>query len=456
MMRTIVLAAAFAAGGPARAAPIQLPPLKEKLLDNGLLTVVAERHELPMVSVRLLLRAGSARDPAGKEGLGQLVATVLRRGTANRTADQIDEAVESIGGRLSVDVSSDATYIALSAPSERLADLLEVAADLAIRPSFPQKEVDDARERTLAGLARDLDEPSVVADRATTIAAWGDHPYGHPAEGWTRTVRTLKRDDAVAFHKAVYVPRGSVLIVVGDADVAAVQEICVKFFGAWKAPAREVPALPEPAAPRPGVTLIDKPDATQSQVRLVYPGVVRAHPDYFPLVVGTTSLGGGFTSRLMDEVRVNRGLTYGISARAGADLVAGRVRVGTFTKTETTREIIDVTRKVIADFQASGPSPKELAKTQRYLNGLYPLGLETDDDLARVLADVHLYGLGYDYVTAYPDRIAAVDKKGVVRAAQAWLAGQAPAIVVVGKAAEVKKQLEGLGEIRELPLSAVE
>src|SRR5262245_8923650 len=223
----MAMASALAVG------PISLPPLKEEKLENGLTTVVAERRELPMVSVRLVLRAGAARDPKGKEGLASLVGSLLRRGTQKRTADQIDEGVESIGGRLSVDTGPDATVLALSAPSERLGELLDVAADLVTRPSFPPKEVDNARARTLASLARALDEPAEVADRALSSAAWGDHPYGHPPEGYTRTVKGLTREDVVAFHKATYVPRGSVLVVAGDVDPAAVLETARKAFGAW-------------------------------------------------------------------------------------------------------------------------------------------------------------------------------------------------------------------------------
>ncbi|MCP3099389.1 insulinase family protein [Myxococcus sp. K15C18031901] len=437
---------------------LTFPTLHDSVTSSGLKVVAAERGPLPMVSMRLVLRAGSANDPAGKHGLADFTARLLRRGTRLMDARAIDEAVEFVGASLGVGVGEDNLSVAITTPAEHFAQMLGIIGQLVREPTFPESEVDDARERAMAQFANDLDEPSVIADRAMVRALWGDHPYGHDVGGSARTVRTFTRDDVVAYHRERIGPKVAQLVVVGAVDPKRVAEAAEEAFGGWTGGPEERRIIPPlKRVPQAGrVVLVDKPDQTQSQVRLGGPGFRLGHEDYFPCTAMNVALGGGFTSRLMSEVRVNRGLTYGIGSWFDAMSADGVYAVSTFTKTESTREIIDVSLGEISKMRDGGIKPGELRDAQAYMGGLYPLRTETNESIASSIADMRLNGLGDDWVLQFRDRLNAVTPKQVAAVARKYCFAEAPAVVVLGKADAVKKQLKGLGPITVVPASEYE
>jgi len=442
----------------ARSSALTLPTLHESTTASGLKVIAAERGPLPLVSVRLVIRAGSATDPEGKQGLADFTARLLRRGTRHLNAQAIDEAVEFVGASLGVGVSEDAVSLALTTPAEHFGPMLNVLGQLVREPIFPQSEVDDARERELAHFANDLDDPSIIADRALVRALWGDHPYGHDVGGSSKSVRTFTREDAVRFHAERFGPKVAMLVVVGavapDRVAAAAEEAFAGWTGGPDAPLL-IPA-PGRIAQAGRVILVDKPDQTQSQVRLGGPGMRMGHEDYFPATAMNIALGGGFTSRLMNEIRVNRGLTYGVSSWFDSMNVGGVFALSTFTKTASTREIIDVALAEIAGVREKGLKPRELADAQAYLAGLYPLRTETNESIAGSIAEARLHGLGDDWVEKFRDRLRAVTPKEVAAAAKKYCFAQPPSVVVLGKATAVKKLLKGLGPITVVPASEYE
>ncbi|WP_426752147.1 M16 family metallopeptidase [Myxococcus sp. Y35] len=447
-----------------RAAPrasssaLTLPTLHESTTSSGLKVIAAERGPLPLVSVRLVIRAGSATDPEGKHGLADFTARLLRRGTRRLNAQAIDEAVEFVGASLGVGVSEDAVSLSLTTPAEHFVQMLGVLGQLVREPTFPESEVDDARERELAHFANDLDDPSIIADRALVRALWGDHPYGHDVGGSSKSVRTFTRDDVVRFHQERMGPRVAMLIVVGAVAPHRVAAAAEEAFAEWTGGPDAPPVIPAPGriAQAGRVILVDKPDQTQSQVRLGGPGMRMGHEDYFPATAMNIALGGGFTSRLMNEIRVNRGLTYGVSSWFDSMNVGGVFALSTFTKTESTREIIDVALAEIAGVREKGLKPRELADAQSYLAGLYPLRTETNESIAGSIAEARLHGLGDDWVEKFRDRLRAVTPKEVAAAAKKYCFAQAPAVVVLGKASAAKKLLKGLGPITVVPASEYE
>ena len=437
---------------------LKLPTLHESTTSSGLKVIAAERGPLPLVSMRLVLRAGSATDPAGKHGLADFTARLLRRGTRRLSAQQIDETVEFVGASLGVGVGEDSMSIAITTPAEHFAQMLGVLGQLVREPTFPQSEVDDARERALAQFANDLDDPSVIADRAMVRALWGDHPYGHDVGGSSRTVSTFTRDDVVRFHQERMGPKVAMLVVVGAVKPERVAAAAEEAFVGWEGGPDAPPVIPPvkriPQAGR--VLIVDKPDQTQSQVRLGGPGFRMGHEDYFPATAMNIALGGGFTSRLMNEIRVNRGLTYGVSSWFDAMNAGGVFALSTFTKTASTREIIDVALGEIGSVREKGLKPRELADAQAYLAGLYPLRTETNESVAAVISDIRIHGLGDDWVEKFRDRLRAVTPKQVAAAAKKYCFTEPPAIVVLGRADEVKKLLKGLGPISVVPASEYE
>jgi zinc protease len=438
---------------------LKLPDVTETTTSSGLKVLAAERGPLPLVSVRLVMRAGSAMDPQDKAGLADFTVRLLRRGTARMSADEIDEAIEFVGASLGAGVSEDLMSLSLTTPAEHFPAMLSVLGQLVREPSFPEKEVELARERALAQFANDLDDPGTIADRAFNRALWGHHPYGHDVGGSASHVRTFTWQDVERFHRERVGPKGAMLVVVGAVSPEVVAAEAEKSFAGWAQPDQLEPQLPPPVeAPAQAgrILLVDKPDQTQSQVRIGGRGFRLGHPDYFAATAMNIALGGGFTSRLVNAIRVERGLSYGVGSYFDSLSSGGAFAISTFTKTASTREIIDVAMAEVARVRKSGLPPRELQSAQTYLAGLYPMRMETNDSIAMLLGDVRMHGLGDDWVEKFRDRLRAVTPKQVKEIAAKYLFAQAPSLVVLGKASEVKKQLKGLGTLTVVPVSEYE
>jgi zinc protease len=436
---------------PSAVAPsaVRLPPLDEFTTEGGMTVVIARREPIPLVAVRLLLRAGSASDPPARHGLAAFTGKLLRRGTSSMGADEINEAVEFVGAQLRVATHEDYLAVTLTTPSRHLAAMLEVISGLVREPAFAEFEVETARRRTLAQLANDLDDPGLVADRGLQKALWGDHPYGHDVAGTAAHIERIGREDLVAFHRERFGPKVAMLSIVGAVEPVLARRAVEASFGGWrggpKAPVTVVPLQRAVGAGR--VLLIDKPDQTQSQVRIGALAMVRGGPDWIPGQVMNNALGGGFTSRLVNEIRVKRGLSYGAGSAFDGMLTGGSFHVSTFTKTQSTSEIIAVALDELRKMSARGPTASELSTAQRHLAGLYPLRLETNESMAAALIETRMYGLGDDWIEKYRGRILEVSRARAAQVARRYLPAKAPALVVVGNAAKVRRQLRGLGPI---------
>jgi zinc protease len=429
---------------------VRLPDLEEFDTSGGLKIIFAERGPLPLITLQLSFSAGSATDPRRKQGLADFTASLLRRGTRKRDADHINEAVEFCGATLSCGADEDFLSIRITSPSEHLKPMLELLAELVRWPSFPKKEVESARRRLLAQLANELDDPVLLADRALLRALWGSHPYGHDVVGTARDVRGLTRGDAVAFHRARLGPKAALLVIVGEADGREVRALTERFFRGWSGGGDAGLVIPPTQHPVMAgqVLLVDKPVQTQSQVRLCGPGFPKGSPDIFAASLMNTVLGGSFTSRLMEAIRVNRGLSYGASSSFDRLAAGGWFSVSTFTKTETTRQIIDVALFELQRMRTGGPTAAELEAAKMYLGGLFPLRFETNDAVAAAIAEIRLYQLGDDWIERYRERLIEVTVEQARRMAKKYLLAESPALVVVGDAAAVKKQLGNLGPIK--------
>ncbi len=430
---------------------IPLPPIRRETLSNGLRVVVAERGGVPLAAVRLVLRGGSSLDPRGRAGLAHLAALAARRGTRRWAGPEIDLAVESLGAELGAGVDEDATYFGLSAPVEVLPRCLDILAEVATSPTFPSAEVQRLRRREIASLAHDLDEPAVVADRAMIQAAFGDHPYGHPAEGRSKDLRATRRSDVAALHARSYRPGAALLVVVGKVDAGEVLALVRRRFGRWRGPGGAGTVPEPPAAPPTSVVVVDKPDVTQTQVRVASPGFPRKSPDYFPGMVASALLGGGFTSRLMEAIRVNRGLSYGVRSRFATSAAGGIFFVSTFTKVETSAEIVQVILDETARFCEEGPGADELERTHSYLCGLFPLSLETHDQLAEKLADLALHDLPDEEVSAFRGRVRAVTTQAARDAGRRYFPRDRRVVVAVGPARTIARPLERFGPVTVFP-----
>lgn len=434
---------------------VHLPEVAEFQTSGGLKVLFAERGPLPLVALQLWLPAGSSADPKRKQGLADFTASLLRRGTRKHTADQLNEVVEFCGASLSCSAEEDFLSVRINAPSEHLRPMLEILAEVVRWPSFPHKEVESARTRLLAQLANDLDDPAVVADRAMLGALWGAHPYGHDVVGTVKDVRTFTRRDAVTFHRSMLGPRVGLLVIAGEAKTREVKAVAERVFGDWEGGPDTPPAIRslQPPVLSGRTLLVDKPEQTQSQIRIGGRGLPRGNEDVFAASLMNTALGGSFTSRLVEAIRVNRGLSYGVSSGFERLMAGGSFAVSTFTKTETTRATIDLCLLELDKMRRKGPSAEELDVAKRYLAGLFPLRFETNEAVAGALAEIRLYQLGDDWVERYRERLLQVTVEEARRVARKYILAEPPAIVVVGNADRVKKQLSGLGQVSVMEVS---
>jgi len=431
---------------------VALPPLLIEKLPSGLTLLAIQRRGLPLFHARLSLPAGACEDPKGKAGLAQFTVDLLRRGTRRRPAHDVDDLIESMGAQLAAEVSSEEAALALTVPAELREQALDALLEVALEPAFEQSEVAAARRRTVAGLQSDLDEPAAVAGRAVVTLGYGPgHPYAHPAAGFRREVETFQREDAAGFHATRYQQQGAVLAVVGQSPPEELIEVSKKKLGQWQAswPGHSQRAALHFSALLPGqglrAVVVHKPDATQAQVRIVAPGLPRTTSRYAEAVVTNTALGGGFTSLLVDAIRVDRGLSYSVNTRLYMNRRAGLSVFSSFTRNETLRELVDVALEKMSAYAKAGPAEDALEKARRYLAGLFPLGLESHEALAEQVADVLLDGLGLDHLRMYRSRIAAVKAEQAREvAAELSPARDGAQIIVVGEADIARRALNGL------------
>jgi zinc protease len=443
---------------PAALRPLKLPPHEQHVLANGLTTHLVSRGPLPLVAVRLVIRGGSAFDPKGKQGLADFTARLLRRGAGGRSADDLSEAIDFVAAAMGGYANEENVVLSLSVPSKHLESMLELMSLVLLRPDFPQAELDLARRRTLAQLKNELDDPGALAERALMGAVWGTHPYGHETVGTRADLESLTRDDLVRFHREQLGPRVSNLFLVGDVEPRRTLKLVERFFGGWSGGPSAPPSLPEWSGPaRAGeVLIVNKPEQTQVQVRIAAKGVKRGHPMHFPIAVMNGVLGGGFTSRLVTEIRVKRGLSYGAGSSYDMLSAAGTFSVSSFTRTETVNTLIDVALAEVARMRKHGPLAREVETVQRYISGLYPGRLETNEAIAGAIADVQHYGLPSDWISRFRERVVAVTLKEAAQAAREHLFDEQKTIVLVGNAEALARKVKVYGKVSVIEPAALE
>lgn len=428
---------------PKPAKEITFPAFQEKTLANGLRVVVIEQHETPSLSLRLLVPAGKVHTPDGKAGLADATAALLREGTATRSSQQIAQAIDSVGGQLATLATLESGFANVQLTSDQLDLGLDLLSDVILRPSFPAEELERWRNQTLSGLQIQQSDPQYIADAAFERLVTGGHPYGLPA-GTPESVQALTRDDLVAFHKRQYVPDTSILAIVGDVKAADAFAKAERFFGAWpKGAAPKIPAL-KPAEGKRQIVIIDKPDAVQTQIRVGEVGLAYRDPDHFAAQVYDAIVGSSSNSRLYEEVRRKRGLSYGANSEFRMPTEPGWFAAGTFTKTESTAEALGLVLQVLEDMSKTPVPAGELEARKTYLTGAFPLEIEAPEGIAVKVQEAMKFGYGREWLETYRDKLGAVTAEQIRDFAARRIHPDRMLIVLVGNAqtfaAEVEKR----------------
>jgi zinc protease len=425
-------------GWVAPAAAAEIAPTRF-VTPNGLTVLVIEEHSLPIIQIHALVKAGSAQDPLEKAGLANFVASLLDEGTASRTASQIADQIEFVGGALGTRTAEDFTTASARILKKDLELGFELLADILLHPAFAEPELERVRVQLIGQIQSEKDDPGRVAAKAFNQLVFEGHPYRWPVNGSEETIPRITRHDIQSFHAAEYLPNQTILTIVGDLTVDQARTLVSKHFGGWKRgtpPARTIKA-PQPIE-KPIVRLIEK-DLTQATIMLGHVGISRKSPDYYAVTVMNYILGaGGFSSRLMNSIRDNQGLAYSVISMFEPNMMPGAFFVSLQTRNESANQALAVALQELKTMREGSVTDQELADAKAYLIGSFPLRLDTTAKLAEVLSLVELYGLGLDYFTQYPHFIERVTKEDVMRVAKQYLHPDRYALVVVGNLAKAK------------------
>lgn len=433
---------------------VDFPAYEKRVLPNGLTVYALEYHEQPVVSLRLLITAGAENDPTDLPGVAAFTADLLNKGTKTRSATQIAEAIEQVGATLEASADMESTTLSTSALTDSLELGFELMTDILMNPAFAQQELARTQQQSMSSMTADLEDPDFIADAAFQRVVYGRHPYGHLENGTLTSIPKIRREDLIRFHETYYAPNISALAIVGDVSTSEAFKLAEHWLGSWakkNIPQRAAPEVPKLEGRR--VVVVDKPDAVQTEIRVGQTTVRRKDPDYFNILVASYILGGSGSGRLNQALRVERGLTYGAYATIQPRRGPGSFYSTTDTRTEKTLEALNLLLEQIQKFRANEVPADELQNARSFLVGSFPLSIEIPDDLARRLTTVFLYDLGDDYLKTYRDRLATVSAADVLRVAMEKISSDNVVIVLVGKADEFKKQLDGLGRMDVIPIS---
>lgn len=442
---------------PPRPTPPFRPPQVESFrLANGMQVLLVERHDLPIVVVQFVTRRGGDDLPVNRAGLASLVGVLLDQGTTTRNALELSDAFQTLGAAHGTWVDWDSGGAYVKVLSSNLAPALELLADVIQRPAFSSEEIERARGRRLAAIRQQIDQPAAIAGIVAARVVYGDeHPYGRTLLGTEASVRAITREDIVRFHRSHFVPSEGALVVVGDVTRNTLAPWIERTFGTWRGRAsrsRALPAVP-PVGTGPRIFLVDRPGAAQSQVVLTHAGVPRSSPDYVPLVVMNTILGGMFSSRINLNLRERHAYTYGARSSFSFRHGPGPFTIGGAISTANTAAAVREILAELSRMRDSDVTEDELNAARTRLTESLPARFETNEQTASAIAELFVYGLPLDEYATFAARVNAVTAADIRRVAERYLRPDQVRIVVVGDRSAVEPGLNELGlgpvEIRD-------
>lgn len=427
-----------------------IPEVYQAALPEGMNLLGVEYERAPWVSLTFMAKRGSETDPQGKAGVADWTAEFLTLGTKKRQQLQLAEDVESRGATLNAGGGWDATLISLEGLAEDFSELMAILAEVVQTPGFPEGEFPLLKERRRAELVHLLDDPRELASQRFLRLFFGNAPYGHQVQGDLKSLEALGLADLKEFYGREFAPGVASLAVVGMVDFARVEAEAGRLWSTWRGggpPSPPFTLAPQGLCP-PAIYLLDRPDLTQSEIRVGHLGLPRSHPHYYPLKLVNYIFGeGGFSSRLMSRIRSDLGFTYGIRSHFHFRRAPGPFIISTFTPAANTALVVKEIMAVLKELRQKGVTAQELAEAQSYYVGHFPLGLETPRGIGRQVISMDLYDLGRDYLKNYCDQIRMVTLTAAAQAAQEHLQPEALVTLVMGPAAQCRAALEELGPV---------
>jgi zinc protease len=425
---------------PAAPRPVNLPKPVERTLKNGLRVIVVEHHETPLVAAQLMIENGGEVDPANLSGIANMTADLLTKGTKTRTAPQIAQEIEALGGQINSGAGWDASRATVNVIASKTPQAMAILADVVRNPVFKDEEIDRLRQQYLDSLSVGMNSPGTLASWVAARVVFGDAAYGHPISGTPESLARIKRDDVVALHQNFYRPDNAVLVIGGDIKAADAFQLAERTFGDWAKPATPMPASQMKAASAASqaagaqrIVVVDMPGAGQAAVLFARRGIARTDPEYYTGIVANSVL-TGYSGRLNEEIRIKRGLSYG----AGSSLQVRR-EVGPFiasaqTKNQTGADVASLLVTELTRLSNEPVAESELTPRKAGLIGGFGRSLETTEGLVGQVASLALYGLKLDEINRYITSVQGVTASQVQQFAGARLGVKDSNIVIVGDA----------------------
>ena len=455
-MRRAVIILLLLVGPPAWAADIRLPDYERIVLDNGTVLLLNEKRDVPIIGMHVAIRSGSASDPADHAGMASLLADLLQKGAGERDAAEFAEAVARVGGRVSASADVESIDISAEFLSRDVELMIELVADMLLRPAIDEAEFDKLQQRSIALIqaARDGSPADLLSSYGNAFI-FGEHPYGSPRGGSEASLAAIGHADLVQHYANYFGGDRLIVAVSGDFENAAMKARLTRVFGGWGPAAAELPAMaaPEKTSGR-RVLLVDKPGAAQTYFWIGNVGVPVAYPRRAELRIANTLFGGRFTSMLMTAMRVESGLTYGARSVVEQYAMPGSVTIRSYTETGKTVEAIDMAIGLLDRLHKRGANNKMIASARNYIMGQFPPSLETATSLASMFAYLELHGLDRAYIDDYGAALAAVTPVLVHNAISEVYPGTGDLVLVlIGDAAAVRESIAKYGPVTEVSIT---
>jgi zinc protease len=431
-----------------------LPQPKRVVLDNGMVIFLQEDHELPLINGRATIRGGERNVPAEKAGLTGIYMQSWRTGgTTSKTGDELDEFLEARAARVETGGDNDSTTVTMDMLKADFDAVFPIWLDVLRNPAFRDEKITLAKTQANTAISRRNDEVSLILSRESNKLGYGPNsPYARTSE--YATIAAITRDDLLAFHKRTVHPNNIILAFIGDFDSAQMEKRLRDTFGSWaRGPQIEKPSLPQ-YDPKPGVYFVAKDDVTQANIAMVHAGIQRNNPDYYAVQVMNEIFSGGFSGRLMQRLRSQRGLTYGVSGGVGANWdVPGLFRAQMATKSGTALESIEALRGEIGGLTTSPVTPSEIALAKESILNAFVFTMDTRAKALNQQVLLEFYGFPADYFTKYPAEIQKVTAADVERVAKKYVHPDRLAVLVVGKEADFERPLSSLGTVTPVDIT---
>jgi zinc protease len=413
-----------------------MPPVERTVLPNHLVLLVSQEYSLPFVTLQLLIDAGSRNDPPGKEGLANMVARGLLLGTSKRNVTAINEELDFMGASLNASSGRDYAALSLKVLKKDLSKGLDLFMEVLSQPTFPEEEIRREVEKTLASIQSAEDQPEVVAEKEFQKTLFLNSPYAHPIEGTKESLPKITREAILQFYRSYYHPNHAILAIVGDIKSDELKSKLLPRIAEWTM--GEIPKISfvSTFAKEQKTVKIDR-QITQANIILGHAGVSRENPDYYALTVMNYILGGGgFASRLVEQIRNKRGLAYSVASFFDPGKYPGSFQMVLQTKNASAREAISLSLQEMKRIREDLVSEKELEGAKKYLIGSFPMRLDTQSKLANFLTQVEYYGLGLNYPEKYPSLIRSITREEVLRVAKTYLHSENYILVIVANLKE--------------------